>query len=613
MASPSLVLTPTWQVRIKGSGDAVVGGGVLVPGDRILTCVHVVNAALGRAAEPAVPDPGQPVAVDVPCGGGYRPRTARVVASSWNAERDTTLLSLDRTVHGSSAARLGGRMAEIAATGRPRAVRVQGYPRDSPHGLSADAHVMGPGGDLPHRAQVHIAESRPAHFEPGFSGCGVLDAAEGSVIGIIVKARYATAHDGGHIGLMEPLEMVDPLSALLADPQLDALEPALTALRFEAVAAAYLAATRDRIPEGTGFTTAWDAFTHLRAMTPRADRVPREIVFVEQIARTGVANTAVLHAYSDSRPGGEVPDGALAELRGAGAGPPPAKGALIFAAEAVPGDPAAPARYILSHWIDNGHDLTNGGSAEVSVDGVRDAVLGWIEAAEAGPGFWDAEDAPPPTRLEFFLPFSLLTQRIAQWRLRAPASGEGERVGAAYEIVLHHTERLDVQVRAWGHTRARLMRRWQLLGGNDGGILYRIPTAPPAEEGIPLQDRLADPAIVLVALGTRPDRDDGERQLYRALEAGLPAITWLDAADSDATRRFHDSLGSAITREGGAISRNDLDTLPEYLHRWRVRSADPDYEDEGYDPYDITVIHDDFHQIRKLRSTGIFSSPKKAR
>jgi hypothetical protein len=614
VASPSLLLTPTWQVRVLAAGDHVVGGGVLVTGDRILTCVHVVNEALGRPAEIAPPAPGARVRVDVPSGSEYRPHTARVVAHTWNAERDTTLLTLDGAPLGRTPARLGARMAAIGATGRPLAVRVQGYPGDSPHGLSAEARVVGAGGDLPMRAQVQVASSYPLGFEPGFSGCGVLDTDDGAVIGIIVTGRD-TGDRGAGVALMEPVEMVAPLADGLSDPELEALEPLLGALRFEAVAGAYLAATLDRLPEQVRFASAWDAFEHLRDMAPRTDGLPREVVFVEHVARVGVVDAAVLRAYSASRPPGEVPAGALALLRGgAEEAAAPCGGALVFAAEPIPDDPGRPERYVLSHWIDDGHEVTNGGSSVVSAATLPDAVVSWIEAAEARPGFWEADDTgAAPTRLEFFLPFSLLTERIAAWRLRAPASGEGERVGASYEIVLHHTERLDARERQWGRTRSRMKRRWAGLAAAGGGLLHGVPPDPPDGARVPLQDRLADTAIVAVALGSDPAHDDGRGQLYRALEAGLPTIIWLHAADSEATRSFHDSLGSKITREGGIISREDVDALPAYLHQWRVRSIDPDYADEGYDPYDIAIIHDDIRRIKKLLPTGILTSPEKAR
>ncbi|MDA8371483.1 MAG: trypsin-like peptidase domain-containing protein [Nocardiopsaceae bacterium] len=611
MASPSLVLTPAWQVRIKAPDDLVVGGGVLVPGNRILTCVHVINAALGRRDDPLPPGPEYPVRVDIPCRTEYRPELARVVGTAWNAERDTTLLEFDAGRPRPPVARLGARMGDIAVSGRPRPVRVQGYPRDSPHGLRADARVVGPGGDLPHRAQVHIDRAHPSLFEPGFSGCGVLDPQDGTVIGILIKARYTVAGGGGHVALMEPVEMVAPLAELLVDEELDALRPALGALRFEAVAAAYAAATRHRIPESAVFGSAWEAFAHLRELAPREDGVPVEVVFVEEIAKSGVANTRVLRAYSDSRSSSAVPHDALQRLRGEDGLDPPGPGTLIFSAEPVPDDPDRPARYVLSHWTDNGRDITNGGSAVVTEEGLRESVVRAIEEAEARPDCWGRE--PPVLRLEFFLPFSLLTQRIAEWRMRAPASGEGERVGAAYEIILHHADRLDVHEKQWGRARNKLIMRWRELARNGGGVLFRIPPDSAAGSRVPLQDRLSDPAIVAVALGAHPSDEEGERQLYRALEAGLPAIAWIDTDDAESTRRFHDSLESAVTRSGDSISRDDITSLPHHLYSLRARTRNPDHTDEGYDPYGITIILDSVPRIRKLLHTGILAAPSRTR
>jgi DNA-binding CsgD family transcriptional regulator len=69
-------------VRLLGPGGRPVGVGVLVGQRKIVTCAHVVNAALGRD-QTAQDQPGEPVVVEFPllatAGGGQPARlTARV-------------------------------------------------------------------------------------------------------------------------------------------------------------------------------------------------------------------------------------------------------------------------------------------------------------------------------------------------------------------------------------------------------------------------------------------------------------------------------------------------------------------------------------------------------
>src|ERR1700730_17789790 len=51
-------------VAIKNARDVVVGTGILVKADRVLTCAHVVNVALGRTSSEAS-KPGPNVAVSL--------------------------------------------------------------------------------------------------------------------------------------------------------------------------------------------------------------------------------------------------------------------------------------------------------------------------------------------------------------------------------------------------------------------------------------------------------------------------------------------------------------------------------------------------------------------
>ncbi|ASU83449.1 serine protease [Nocardiopsis gilva YIM 90087] len=588
----------------------VAGGGVLVPGNRVLTCVHVVNVALRRGNDPAPPGPDEPISVDTPHHPGYRPVAAHVVGDTWDAGRDTTLLRLDEDPrdYEHPAAWLAARMEEVAESGSPRRVVVRGYPSGVPEGLLAGAEVVGYGGGIPGRAQLNVVDPTVS-VEQGFSGCGVRDTTDGSVIGIVTTARFDAAHPHqSRVAFMEPLEWVTALRPLLVDEEFEAVKTFLLALRFEAVSAAYVAATRHRGPERADFTSAWDAFVRLRQFTPGPDDLPCEIVYLAEIAKMGFADARALQGYVESRPPWYVPRDALVRVSNEPSTPAPTGGSLIIAAEPIPGEPGTIPRYTLSHWLDDGRTITNRGSHRITEDTLRETVLQMVEDAEAQLPVWDSP-ASAGLRLEFILPFPLLTQQIAQWRLPSPFTGEGERIGATYEIVVHSAERFTEKRLA--RARRKLGERWRRLADNDEGIVHRIPPRPASPDDPPLADRLANPGIALCALGAPPRERDGTLQLYHAIEAGLPAIIWLDVADEDATRRFHGRIESFTRRNGEAISLDDVASLSRYVRSWRTRNTIGGQDNgEGYDPYDINIILDDMSHIRRLFHIGILSTPE---
>ncbi|RNL86467.1 VMAP-C domain-containing protein [Halostreptopolyspora alba] len=616
VASPFPALPPTWQVRITGPDGTVAGGGVLVPGSRVLTCVHVVDQALGRGHGSHPPGPEDVVYVDVPHHVQYPHTSARVIDTSWNSERDTTLLRLgDHPWQGVPApARLSSRTSEILASRHPYPVRVQGYPRSTPDGLSATARVVGLGGDLPQRAQVDIDPRQPVRFEPGFSGCGVLDTSDGSVIGILTSAlqdapdnagRLSDRH--GRIGLMEPVEMVEALREHTADPELEEVRGLLSDMLFEAAWEPYGAATRHRATERVRFHSAWEAFAYLRDLTPRPDGLPCEVVFVEEIARSGkgAAASRVLRSYSDSRHPSEVPRQALARLRADSVPERPETAVLIVSVEPVPGDSDYPRGYLVSHWLRDGYGTDKGTPFRMSENGLREALLRLIDEAEAR---LPARAGDTELRLELVLPFALLTEPVAQWRLSAPLTGEGERLGASYEIVLHAYERVNDP--GWERARRKLQRSWRELVDNGEGRVHLIEPGPAAETGARLSDQLNGPGIVLCVLGVAAESADGGRQLAVALQAGLPAIAWLRGEDERRTRGFHDRMTEIVHGGGGdtTICAQDLVSLPRQLREWRTQSGQP--TNEEHDPYDIIILLDNMDQMRELQQIGILASPK---
>ncbi|TQN31963.1 trypsin-like peptidase [Haloactinospora alba] len=608
MVPPSLDLTPAWQVRIVAHGGTIAGGGVLVPGNQILTCVHVVNAALDRGDSPSPPGGESPLRVDLPHETGFRPADARVVTAAWNPERDTTLLALD-SAPAHTTARLDPCMADTSPANTPRPVRVRGYPRGTPEGLTASARVVGVGGDRAHRAQLDISTDDPVRFEAGFSGCGVVDTERGSVVGILVSARYGGS-EPGHVGIMEPVEMVESLSHHLYDRELEALRSVLSALRFDAVRDVYHAVAGRGASTPAGFATAWEAFLQLRQLAPTPDGLPREVSFVAGIARTGVANTATLRSYIDSRPAPEVPPHAPAPVREAPAPSPQPSGTLIVTAEPVPGRTAPGARHLLTHWVDDGETLTNGGSVEIGQTQLRESVLDLIGRVEERIPVSQAGSSTA-LRLDFVLPFTLLTRGIAEWRLPAPLTGEGERIGASYDLVLHSRERLCN--RGWERARHKLAERWHTLGENGSGRVYHVPVESEAAADPGMQDSMCDPAIIACVLGRSPSQREGALQLGCALQTGMPAIAWLDSDDPQETRNFQEDFARLASSAGNTLTGENVLELPHWVRKCRTRDDSPPQRDRGYDPYSVHLILDDMVHIRRLSRIGILALPKRAR
>ncbi|MFD5319883.1 trypsin-like peptidase domain-containing protein [Streptomyces sp. NPDC127098] len=176
----------------------MLGAGVLVSPDTVLTCAHVVGT------------PDRPVLVDlvgVPGAGAVR---ARVDAGSWVPERgdhgdqgfgptgDLTLLRLERPQPPGRATRL-----RRLSPSWDRRVGMYGFPEELDQGIYLRGRLAGgTGGD----GRVQIFPEEPAEWvRPGFSGAGVTDQLTGQVIGIVVSAYVG---QGLRLSFMIPTETV---------------------------------------------------------------------------------------------------------------------------------------------------------------------------------------------------------------------------------------------------------------------------------------------------------------------------------------------------------------------------------------------------------------------
>ncbi|MGW4024481.1 effector-associated domain 2-containing protein [Streptomyces sp. NPDC005009] len=205
-------LAESWRVRILDARGTPVGAGVLVAGNRVVTCAHVVEGALG-------PDAGDPreaeLTVDFPgsLAPGAGPVRASVAPRGWappDEERaDVAVLDL----HGD--APVDCRPAGLRPCGpaRDRIVRAFGQVVGAPAGLWLRARLVGSGGLSPEWMQLEAASEAGDRLRQGYSGAGVVDDS-GYVIGLVVAEDTRAER---RTGWLIPVEVVVRYCPDLAD------------------------------------------------------------------------------------------------------------------------------------------------------------------------------------------------------------------------------------------------------------------------------------------------------------------------------------------------------------------------------------------------------------
>jgi hypothetical protein len=175
-----------WRVRIRdGSGavlGAVLGAGVLLGGEYVLTCAHLVGAA------------GQ-VVVELP-GLGSAPSVGAWVAPEWRVppqdgqRGDVALLRLAHRPAGAVSATL---RREALSWGRE--VHLCGFPAGQEDGVYVRATLADPG--CPGGEWVRMNPRSPGEprVRTGFGGTAVVDHRTGHVIGIVVGEYPDLAED----------------------------------------------------------------------------------------------------------------------------------------------------------------------------------------------------------------------------------------------------------------------------------------------------------------------------------------------------------------------------------------------------------------------------------
>lgn len=173
-------------------GVGAVGGGVLLAGGLVLTCAHVVNAALGRRPESAQ-RPEDPVLVDFPLS-RTAANSARVVA--WSplvelGEGDVAVVALD----GGASHALEPLPLIVRTVPADELLKVFGFPSYRPKGVwKREVQVAGPlaGG----WQQLLGGRDRGYKLQAGFSGCPIMDPA-GQVVAVCTQAELDPEVDAG--------------------------------------------------------------------------------------------------------------------------------------------------------------------------------------------------------------------------------------------------------------------------------------------------------------------------------------------------------------------------------------------------------------------------------
>jgi hypothetical protein len=167
-------------VRIYDDMDEIAGVGVYVGAGQVLTCAHVVTAAL-ETLSGAAPGPEAALRLDFPLVAPLSPRSARVVAR--HPAADLAMMAL------ASPPPPGANSCSLVQAPDlwDHTFRVFGFPEDHDDGVWASGRLL----DRTTKGWVQVEEVKQTGYfvTPGFSGAPVWDEALGGVVGLLVAAE----------------------------------------------------------------------------------------------------------------------------------------------------------------------------------------------------------------------------------------------------------------------------------------------------------------------------------------------------------------------------------------------------------------------------------------
>jgi hypothetical protein len=281
-----------------GYADTVVGGAVLMSPHLLVTCAHVVNAALGRHGDTEA-HPGPEATVRL-LSFDDRVWTARVLPELWSAGEDSRDLAVLRLAGPGLPDTGFPVLSESATVSLDQTLYTAGYPAGM-RSLRASLSYQGQGGPTGVTHQVETPASRSVQITGGFSGCAVRTET-GELVGIMQKNhRYPWADPDQPSGaaFMLPVEELvgergadDRVSVQrLADESLcgretySRLHDLLDSVPVAEVAPEALLRSDElrRIRQHGSGSTAWRILTALWDVVPPAGEPPPRVVWVHHV------------------------------------------------------------------------------------------------------------------------------------------------------------------------------------------------------------------------------------------------------------------------------------------------------------------------------------------
>ncbi|WP_236743426.1 S1 family peptidase [Nocardiopsis sinuspersici] len=593
---------PPWQMRVLDEYD-VVGGAVLLSPGLLITCAHVVNAALGRDGDKEE-HPGSEATVRLQSFDD-RVWSARVDTQLWSAGPESRDLAVLRLPGAGQPDTTFPVLRDCASLSPDQALSTTGYP-EGMRSLQASLVYRGPGGPTGVTHQVETPGSRRVQITGGFSGCAVRTET-GELAGVMQKNHHYVWNDPDRpsgVAFILPVEELvgvrdggETVSVQrLADESLcgrqtyDRLHDLLDSISLEDVPPDELLRPHEQRQlrrHGSG-STAWRVLTALWDLIPPFGEPPPRVAWVHHVYQRirhqrPLPPTVWSWIRQEASPTGRDWEEALtrdrdrrllrsrepdapAALPDHGEEPPDT--VVLFELEPVTGG------YKLSHSVvhmkEERYDLLPQGTKLVSEPEIRDEIGDLMGEATMQRLVTPEEES---LRLRFLLPKDLLHLNLGQATPHRDLLEFPPQLCTMYEIVYHVRER----VRISGYL-GTPPGRWRLRSGRQRAsplVEDRNALSTWRQEVSEVTHALTNEDVTLVV--TDSDNKDVHHVYDTALHHGIPTII---RGPRKAVISLADEL---LNREPG--SRVRISGLPRYL---RDRARD------NSDSREIALIHDLF-------------------